>query len=546
MSYNDSVVVVCNDSINPVGLDWFCPETGIYTSLHPTVQLPTRPDIDVVTFTFSQKHDGQTALIDSAAGYSVSYSDLFPLVQSMAFGLIEKGIQKGDVVLILLPNSLLFPVLFLSVLYAGGVVTSMSPLSSEFEVQKQAAHANVKLGFCGAKHVEKLNEMGVSAIQVPDAFSSNQEFMEYCDLLKPRGDVKLISRPAIHQDDTAAILYSSGTTGASKGVVLSHGNLIATAELFVRCEASQYDETSSSNVYLAALPMFHIYGLSLFVIGLLSLGSGIVVMSRFSIDEAVQAIAQHKVTHFPVVPPILAALAAKAKGGCAGSLRSLKQVSVGASYTTKKVIDDFVQALPHVDFIQGYGLTESSAVGTRGFNTRNLRKYFSVGLLAPNMQAKVVDWVTGSLMSPGLTGELWLRGPGIMKGYLNNEEASREAVDKDGWLRTGDIVFFDLDGYLYIVDRLKDVIKYKGFQIAPGDLEEALISHPEIDDTAVTAGKDEVAGEVPVAFVVRSEGSSLSHKAVMDYVAQKVTPLFPLWLQICDSPTCKYPPHLHS
>ncbi|KAL9663637.1 hypothetical protein QQ045_019028 [Rhodiola kirilowii] len=171
------------------------------------------------------------ALIDSATGYSISYSHLFPLVQSTAFGLVEMGIGKGDVVLILIPNSVLFPLLFFECL-------------------------------------------------------------------------------------DAAILYSSGTgiTGTSKGVVLSHRNLIATVELFVRFEASKYDELSSSNVYLAALPMFHILGLSLFVLGLLSLGSRVVVMSKFSI-EAVRVIGRFKVTHFPVVPPILAALAAKAKDG---------------------------------------------------------------------------------------------------------------------------------------------------------------------------------------------------------------------------------------
>ncbi|CAM8885368.1 unnamed protein product [Rhodiola kirilowii] len=524
MSHTDNAAVYNSNS--PIGFHWFCPQTGIYTSLNPTVQLPSHPDIDVVTFMFSQKHDGDTALIDSATGYSISYSHLFPLVQSMAFGLIQMGIRKGDVVLILLPNSVLFPLLFLSVLYAGGVATAMSPLSTDFEIQKQVTHANVKLGFCGVNHLEKLKNMGVSTIEVPQSFGSNRDLMEYCNLFKPKGDagsVK-IKKPVIYQDDAAAILYSSGTTGTSKGVVLSHRNLIATVELFVRFEASKYDELSSSNVYLAALPMFHIYGLSLFVLGLLSLGSRVVVMSKFNIDEAVRAIDRFKVTHFPVVPPILSALAAKAKNVYTIRLRSLKQVCVGASVTPKKVIDDFVQALPHVDLIQAYGMTESSAVATCGFNTRNICKYLSAGLLAPNMQAKVVDWVTGSLLSPGMTGELWLKGPGIMKGYLNDEKSTREVIDKDGWLRTGDIVFFDNDGYLYIVDRLKEIIKYKGFQIAPGDLEDVLISHPEIDDAAVTAAKDELAGEIPVAFVVRTQGSLVSQTAVMDYVAQKVAP----------------------
>ncbi|KAA8521211.1 hypothetical protein F0562_011882 [Nyssa sinensis] len=164
-------------------------------------------------------------------------------------------------------------------------------------------------------------------------------------------------------------MYSSGTTGASKGVVLTHRNLIAMIELFVRFEASQYDYLSLENVYLAVLPMFHIYGLSLFVMGLLSLGSAIVVMRKFDANEMVKAIDRYRVTHFPVVPPLLMALTARAKGVSRSSLQSLKQISCGAAPLSRKSIEEFVQTLPHVDFIQGYGMTESTAVGTRGFNT---------------------------------------------------------------------------------------------------------------------------------------------------------------------------------
>ncbi|GAA0187580.1 ligase [Lithospermum erythrorhizon] len=170
---------------------------------------------------------------------------------------------------------------------------------------------------------------------------------------------------------------------------------------------------------------------------------------------------------------------------------------------------------------QGYGMTESAAVATRGYNTKEIHNYTSVGLLAPNTQAKVVDWVTGSSLPPGGVGELWLCTPGIMKGYLNNEEAT---VDENGWLHTGDIVYFDKDGYLYIVDRLKEVIKYKGFQIAPADLELVLMSHPDVVDAAVTAASDEEAGEIPVAFVVRKNGSTLSKASLINFVAAKVAP----------------------
>ncbi|XP_076916615.1 4-coumarate--CoA ligase-like 6 [Bidens hawaiensis] len=176
------------------------------------------------------------------------------------------------------------------------------------------------------------------------------------------------------------------------------------------------------------------------------------------------------------------------------------------------------------DVRTGYGLSESTAVGTRGFNAKETRNYTSVGLLAPNMQAKVVDNVTGLCSPPGKTGELWLRGPGIMKEYLNNVEASCSTIDKHGWLHTGDIVYFDHQGYLYIVDRLKDVIKYKGFQIAPADLEDILVSHPDIDDAAVIGRLDEEAGEIPMAFVVKKPKAKISQYDVINFVAKQVAP----------------------
>ncbi|PNX95798.1 4-coumarate-CoA ligase 6-like protein [Trifolium pratense] len=436
---------------------WYSSKTGIYSSVHSPLNLPTDPFVDIVSFIFSHPHDGVFALIDSSSGFSISYSKLLPLVKSMASGLHKMGVSQG------------------------AVVTPLNPLSSVGEIRKQVNECGVSFAFTVSENVKKIEE------------------------------------------DTAGILYSSGTTGVSKGVVLTHRNLIAMVEHFVRFEASQYEYSCTKNMFLAVLPMFHIYGLSLFAAGLLSLGSTIVVMRKFDIDEVVRVIDKYNVTHFPVVPPMVSALTAKAKGVNGSKLKSLRQVSCGAAPLSTGVINGFVRAFPHVDFIQGYGMTESTAVGTRGFNTEKFHNYSSIGLLAPNMEAKVVDW-NGSLLPPGGSGELWLRGPSIMKGYLNNEEATMSTIDKDGWLHTGDIVHFDQDGYLHVSDRLKDIIKYKGFQIAPADIEAVLIMHPEIVDVAVTAAKDEETGEIPVAFVVKKVGSVLSLKHVIDYVAEQVAP----------------------
>ncbi|KAJ6812233.1 4-coumarate--CoA ligase-like 6 [Iris pallida] len=502
---------------------FFSSETGVYSSKHPPRALPQDPLQDLVSFLFSHEHLGTTALVDSSSGSSISYQELKSMVASTASGLRNAGVSANEVVLLLLPTTILYPVLFLGVLHAGAVATTMNPLSSTEEIMKSVGACNPVVAFTSPDRVENINGLGIRAIAVPDALDfDSTEFSPFASVLSG-GDGGELPRPEIRQTDTACILYSSGTSGLMKGVVLSHANMIAAAELFVRFEALQYTAETWKNVYLAALPMFHVYGLVLFAVGLLSLGSTVVVMRRFNAEEAARAIERFEVTHFPLVPPVLGALVrARSATGC--EMRSLKQVSSGAAPLSNKVVQDFLQAFPRVDFIQGYGMTESTAVGTRGFNTEKLKKHNSVGLLAPNMQAKVVDCYTGACLPPGKSGELWLRGPGIMKGYLNDEKATSSTIDKNGWLRTADIAYFDEDGYLYVLDRLKDIIKYKGYQIAPADLEAVLISHPEIIDAGVTSGEDEEDGEIPVAFVVRKPGSEFSADEVMKYVSKKVAP----------------------
>ncbi|KAJ0968045.1 hypothetical protein J5N97_024962 [Dioscorea zingiberensis] len=331
---------------------WYSTNTGIYSALNTPRTLPTNPTMDLVTFLFSHSHGGETALVDASSGLSISYQELQELVMSMASGLQSIGVSKGHLVLLLLPNTLLLPVILLGALSVGAVVTAMNPLSSREEIKKNVGHGNSVLAFAFLENMKKIDGFGFQVIAVPDNHAGgfvssdfNASFkLLYCD---PRASL----RPEIRQTDTAAILYSSGTSGASKGVVLTHANLIAMVELFVRFEASQYDREPCENVYLAAIPMFHVYGMSLLAIGLLSLGSKVVVMNKFGVEEAVNVIDTFKVTHFPVVPPILTALTqAKAAGGC--ELKSLIQVSSGAAPLSRKIIHEFLDAFPHVDLIQ--------------------------------------------------------------------------------------------------------------------------------------------------------------------------------------------------
>lgn len=336
--------------------DLYSPETGTYRSKFSPLNLPEDPFLDVVSHIFAHNHIVGAAFTDSSSGYSISYAELHPRIKSMASGLHQLGICQGDVVLLLLPNSVYYPIIFLGVLYLGATVTSMIPSSSGSEIKRQVSDCGVSFAFSTADRVAEFKFLGVNVIAVPEKVVESRE-AKFSSFYKVFSGGCSIARPFIKQDHTAAILYSSGTTGVSKGVVLTHRNLIAMVELFVRFEASQYVGSSSlDNVYLAVLPMSHIYGLSLFVLGLLSLGSSIIVMKRFDVDEVVNTIDRFGVTHFPVVPPILKSLTKRAKSNARIRLRSLKQVSCGAASLDKRSIEDFLETLPHVDFIQVKGL----------------------------------------------------------------------------------------------------------------------------------------------------------------------------------------------
>ncbi|GAB2273401.1 hypothetical protein Dimus_008196 [Dionaea muscipula] len=256
-------------------------------------------------------------------------------------------------------------------------------------------------------------------------------------------------------------------------------------------------ENSRENVYLAALPMFHIYGLSLFVMGLLSWDISVVVMWKFGINNAVTAIDRYNVTHFPLVPPI---------------------------YQLESKIEDFLHILPHVDFIQGYGMTESTAVGTRGFNTWDVSEvHFDrvIGSKYASKSGRLQNWFIHASWGDrrAVASMTWCYGR-----YLNDRQATMISINEDGWLCTGDIGSFDDQGYVHIVDRLKDIIKYKGFQIASADLEAILLTHPDILDATVVSAADEEAGEVLAAFLVKKPGSMLSGDAVIQYVTKQVAP----------------------
>ncbi|XP_073103247.1 probable CoA ligase CCL5 isoform X2 [Elaeis guineensis] len=504
----------------------YCPRTGIYRSPHrPCHQLPANPALDAASFVLSQfppPHlaEIKIALVDAATGRRVTFSDLRRSALALAATLRHAlGIQKGDVVLLLSPNSILYPAIVLGVLSAGAVVTTANPLNTAAEVAKQARDSGAKLAIAAPEEAHKTTAAGVPTILTTRSVPVESGVggpLSAEDLMEA-GDPEAAPPVAgVVQSDVAVVLYSSGTTGASKGVVLTHANVIAMVAL-VRWTAEATG--AAEDVHLGFVPMFHVYGLGFFALGLPAVGATTVVMPRFDFRLMMQAVEKHGVSNIPAVPPVVLAMTKAGKGG-GWDLSALRRVGTGAAPLGADVGREFRRRYPWVELREGYGLTESAGAATFSAVAEEAKgRPGAVGQLLPGFEGRVVEVGTGKGVGPGGVGELWLRGPTVMRGYLGNDEATADAMAGDGWLKTGDLVYFDQDGYLYVVDRIKELIKVKGFQVAPAELEALLLTHPHILDAAVIPLQDEEAGQVPMAYVVRSPNSKLTSEEVMQFVA---------------------------
>ncbi|GKU98103.1 hypothetical protein SLEP1_g11149 [Rubroshorea leprosula] len=502
----------------------FCRSTSIFYSKRKPIPLPPNQSLDVTTFISSQAHRGKIAFIDAATGRHLTFSELWRAVDSVATYLSDMGIRKGHVVLLLSPNSIFFPVVCLSVMSLGAIITTTNPLNTPSEIKKQIADSKPVLAFTISQLVPKIAGSNLPIVLLDGQVINNSlresRIVSTLDQMMKKEPSQSRFRERVDQDDTATLLYSSGTTGASKGVVTSHRSLIAMVQTVLK-RFPQDDQ----NTFICTVPMFHIYGLAAFATGLLTAGSTIVVLSKFEIHDMFSAIEKYRATFLPLVPPILVAMINGADQiQRKYDLTSLSNILSGGAPLSKEVIEGFLEKYPSVTILQGYGLTESTAVGASTDTLEESRKYGTAGLLSPSMEAKIVEPDTGKALGVNQTGELWLRGPTIMKGYFSNADATASTLDSEGWLKTGDVCYIDEDGFIFIVDRLKELIKYKGYQVPPAELEALLHTHPEITDAAVIPFPDKEAGQYPMAYIVRKPGSNLSGNELMDFVARQVAP----------------------
>jgi acyl-CoA synthetase (AMP-forming)/AMP-acid ligase II len=474
------------------------------------------PDLDVTSFVLehAESRADKPALIDGPSGRTVTYGELVQRVRALAAGLDARGFGKGDVLAVYMPNLPEYAVLFHGVASTGGRCTTMNPLYTANEVAHQLEDSGARFLVTVGPMLEVAREAAERAgIEEVFVVGEAEGATPLTELL---GDPAAAPSPEIDPGSDLAVLpYSSGTTGLPKGVMLSHRNLVANMS-----QNQVAFEIREDDVLVGVLPFFHIYGMVVIMNQGLRAGATIVTMPRFDLDQFLGLIEEHGVTRAYVVPPIALALA-KHPAVDEHDLTSIQTIMSGAAPLGGELAEAVAKRLD-CTVIQGYGLTETSPV-THCIRPHGENRPGSIGQALPNTECRLVDPETGDDVGEGEPGELWIRGPQVMKGYLNNEEATRSTIDDEGWLHTGDVATVDSEGFFQIIDRLKELIKYKGFQVAPAELEALLITHPQVQDVAVIGVPDEECGELPKAYVVPA-GDGLDSDELMEWCAKQVSP----------------------
>lgn len=485
----------------------------IFTSDKPNVEIPATDLTSVVLRRVDELAD-KPALIDGPTDRTLTYAQLRTQVQLLATGLNQRGFKKGDVLALFCPNVPEYAVIFLGVASMGGINTTVNSLYSTPELIHQ-------LNDSGARFLITIPQFLDRAIPAAQATGIEEIFVlgeaegatPFIELMQNDGNAPQVEiNPS---KDLVALPYSSGTTGLSKGVMLTHENLIA--NMVLTCEMNTLTDEDRM---LGVLPFFHIYGMVLILNLAIYRGITLVTMPRFDMQQFLELVQKHQITSLNLVPPLILGLA-KQPIVDEYDLSSVRIIGSGAAPLgpeLEKACGNRLQC----DIYQGYGLTEVAGASHVNNADAPPEKQGSVGKVLPNTETRIIDTETGAELGANERGEVCIRGPHIMPGYLNNQEATDGCIDKDGWFHTGDIGYADEDGYFFIVDRVKELIKYKGYQVAPAELEAILLAHPAIADAAVIPSPDEEAGEVPKAFVVRT--GDISAQEILDHVAGIVAP----------------------
>ena len=479
----------------------------IYASPLPDVEVPTSTITDYILRRVDEFPDRE-ALVDGSSGRALTYAELRDAIRRFAGGLQARGFGVGDTLAIMAPNVPEYAVVFHGVALAGGTVTTLTPTYTPDEIRHQLNDSKATL-MVTVSAVLPVATAAIEGTSITEVFS-----LDPVDGASPISDLfgePIDQVPVDVAEHVVVMPYSSGTTGLSKGVMLTHRNLVG------NLAQMQHVLKYESSVALAALPFFHIYGMQVLMNGLLAEGCTIITMARFDLPQALGLIQDRKVTHFFAVPPMVLALA-KHPIIDDYDLSSLELVFSGAAPLGAELAAEASKRIG-CEITQGYGMTELSPVSHA--TPPGQGKPGTVGITISNTECRIVD-AEGNDQGVGGEGELWVRGPQVMKGYFGNEGATAATIDEEGWLHTGDVGIFDEDGHLRIVDRVKELIKYKGFQVPPAELEALLVTHPAVADVAVIGVPDDEAGELPKAFVVLKPGAEATAEDLQEFVKSKV------------------------
>lgn len=457
-----------------------------------------------------RRNASKTALVDVSSGRRLTYAEYGEAVEGAARGLVAAGIKPGEIVAIFLPNSWEFAIAFHAIERAGAIPTLLNPTYREREVRYQLENSGAVCLITDGVQITGINLAGLPNLR--KLYTTRQPAAgadSFANLLKPV--TATLPKPRQSPEQTiAALPYSSGTTGLPKGAMLSHFNLVANVYQLVAPNASPLH---ASDRMLCCLPMYHIYGLNVALNPMLILGGTLVLVPRFNLEQMMQLIVAEEISMMPLVPPAMNAFCQAAEAGQFPREHKLQWVKSGAAPLAPDLARRFT-ALTGIPICQGYGMTEASPVTHVGYLEPELYHPDSIGHPVAQTDCRVLsqsdfdptDDIDDLTQAPcDLPGELVMRGPQFMLGYWKDPQATA-AVLRDGWYWSGDIVTRDREGFYRVVDRRKEMIKYKGFSVAPAEVEAVLMEHPAVKECGVVGRADVAAGEIPVAFIALRDG----------------------------------------
>lgn len=461
----------------------------------------------------------KTAIVDSSCGRRISYAEYGELVRTAARGFVAAGLRPGEVVAIYLFNSWEFCVAYHAATLAGGIPTLLNPSYREREVRYQLENSGGVFLVTDGPLIQGINFSGLPGLRNIYTTRSHGGGVDFWQLLGSATAALPVASTS-PESTIAALPYSSGTTGLPKGVMLSHYNLVSNVYQILGPNAAPL---RADDVLLCFLPLYHIYGLNVALNPVLIQGGTLVLMPRFDAVQVVDHLSKESITCILTVPPVLNALSQTAEAGHFPGEHGVRWAKSGAAPLAPELARRFT-ALTRIPICQGYGMTEASPVTHIGYLERSLYRPESIGQPLAATECRLVD-ANDREVAPGDPGELVMRGPQFMLGYWKEPQATA-AVLRDGWYWSGDIVSRDEQDFYYVLDRRKEMIKYKGFPVAPAEVEAVLLEHPAVRDCGVVARLDDVAGEIPCAFIVLRENSQASEKMKSElcgFVAERLT-----------------------